>query len=286
MHRLIKAGICLATLLPLPCLAHVAEQDSPPSSEIWLWMCLALSLGLYLTGWARIVRKARDERRPLTNIALCFTLGWIVLAVALVPPLDTWSEHWFSAHMMQHQLMMVVAAPLLVLGKPLGVWLWGLPSEMRPRLTQALRRPAILSVWRWLGRPLPAWMLHAVAIWGWHIPAFFDAALENNAIHIAQHLSFLVTALFFWWAVFDRASRGHAVISLFTTMMHTGALGALLTFSSAALYPAYVARALSHGLTPLEDQQLGGLIMWIPAGTAYLGAALGLLFGRLLKTSS
>jgi putative membrane protein len=129
-----------------------------------------------------------------------------------------------------------------------------------------------------LTKPFGAFMAHAIALWIWHVPRFFMAALDNEAVHALQHTSFLITALLFWWAVLQRRSSrmrdGVAVLYLFATMMHTGALGALLTLAPSAWYGIDAAAAASFGLTPLEDQQIGGLIMWIPAGLVYLVAAL------------
>jgi putative membrane protein len=118
-------------------------------------------------------------------------------------------------------------------------------------------------------------------LWGWHLPVAFEAALHDAWIHDLQHASFLASALLFWWVLFARRTRGGdgpAVLYLFTTMVHTGALGALLTFSPTAWYGAY---AGGFGLSALEDQQLGGLVMWIPGGTVYLAAGVHLL-GRWL----
>jgi len=120
-----------------------------------------------------------------------------------------------------------------------------------------------------------AWLVHAVVIWGWHLPVLFQAALHNDALHGLQHLSFLGSALLFWWAILHprrQAGLGLSVLYLFTTAVHTAVLGALITFARTPWYPAYVAPAA--GLGPLEDQQLAGLVMWIPAGLAYLVAAL------------
>ena len=125
--------------------------------------------------------------------------------------------------------------------------------------------------------PLAAWLLHAMALWLWHLPVLFDAALANEGIHALQHASFLVTALFFWWSVLGvntRHDQGLALLSLFTTMVHTGALGALLTLSPVTWYAAYAATAPAFGLDALEDQQLGGLIMWVPAGLVYVSCGL------------
>jgi cytochrome c oxidase assembly factor CtaG len=127
--------------------------------------------------------------------------------------------------------------------------------------------------WRAITTPLAAWLVHAVALWAWHLPSWFDAALANNAVHALQHASFLFSALLFWWSVLgpaNRSAHGVALVSVFTTMLHTGALGALLALSTVVWYPRYAQTAVALGWDPLEDQQLGGLVMWAPAGLAYL----------------
>jgi putative membrane protein len=131
-----------------------------------------------------------------------------------------------------------------------------------------------------LTRPLVAWTLHAVALWGWHVPAFFQATLVDRTVHNFQHISFFVTALLFWSSLFGARSReanGAAVLYLFTTMVHSSVLGALLTFASRPWYPAYLETAPLWGFTALEDQQLGGLIMWVPASLVYVAVGLSLL---------
>jgi cytochrome c oxidase assembly factor CtaG len=154
---------------------------------------------------------------------------------------------------------MVVAAPLLVVGKPLEAWRWVAP----------LRLPKLL------GDPSFAWALHALGIWLWHVPFFFEAAVRDPWLHLLQHTSFFVPAAIFWWTVLAPGPRQFAAIaSLFTTMLHTGALGALMTFSAASWYAGYT----------LEDQQLAGLVMWVPAGIVYPLAAL-FLVSRWLQRS-
>jgi len=290
MHRLTWAsGIIWLTILcgvPLPALAHVVEEAAGrPQSwlvwtfEPWVVLCLGLSLGLYAVGALRLGNRSTN-RRSIIRQSLYFVLGWLVLVVALVSPLDTLGGALFSAHMVQHELLMIVAAPLLVLSRPLVIWLWALPMQWRLAIAGAVRHPLVRAPWRLLSLPLAAWIIHALALWLWHGPAFFDAALTNNAVHSLQHLSFLITALFFWWAVLDEqasaAGSGAAMLYLFTTMLHTGALGALMTFSTTPWYAAYHESSLAFGLSPVEDQQLGGLIMWIPGGVAYLLAGLAL----------
>jgi cytochrome c oxidase assembly factor CtaG len=122
--------------------------------------------------------------------------------------------------------------------------------------------------------------VHALAIWVWHAPRLYDAAVTSALVHALQHASFLGSALLFWWALIHgrngRLRYGASVLYIFTTALHTTALGAVLSLASRPLYPAYASTA-AWGLTPLEDQQLAGLIMWVPAGIAYLVAALGLM---------
>jgi putative membrane protein len=185
--------------------------------------------------------------------------------------------------MVQHELLMALAAPLLVLGRPLEAWTWALPLATRRSLAWLAHHPALLGSWRALTEPLGAWTLHALALWIWHVPALFQHALENEGVHVLQHVSFFVSALFFWWSILGRPAHrnGTAIASLFTTMLHTGALGALLTFAPRVWYPDYGAAAAAFGLTPLEDQQLGGLVMWVPAGAAYVVAALAIVAGWL-----
>jgi len=216
-----------------------------------------------------------------------FAGGWLMLAASLLSPLHAASEQLFAAHMVQHELLMVVAAPLLALSRPLHVLLDGVPSSLRWRVEALVDRPRPRRAWRTLNQPLEAWLIHGVVIWVWHIPVLFEATLSNDAVHAAQHLSFLGSGYLFWASLVadDFPERGGlAVLSLFTTAVHTGVLGALISFSRHPWYSAYATRAAAWGMTPLADQQLAGLIMWIPASAAYLIAAL-LIARRWLRAS-
>jgi putative membrane protein len=216
-----------------------------------------------------------------------FTAGWLVVALALVSPLHAASEQSFSAHMIQHEALMIVAAPLLVLARPFVVLLWALPANQRRAVGRVFSTARVRRGWQALVRPFDAWLIHGVVIWVWHIPLLFDAALSSDVVHAMQHLSFLGSALLFWWVVIfpeRRAALGVSVVYLFTTAVHTGGLGALMAFARAPWYPLYSDRAGMWGLTALGDQQLAGLIMWIPASLAYLVAAL-LIVRRWLRDS-
>ncbi len=216
-----------------------------------------------------------------------FWTGLVVLALALVSPLHPLGEVLFSAHMAQHEVLMLIAAPLLVLSRPLVPFLWGLPARWRRPVGRWTRGVHFRKLWRALTDPLSAWWIHAAALWIWHVPALFQATLRSEWVHTAQHLSFFLSALLFWWSLLEargRMGQGQSVFYVFTTALHTGILGALLTFAPVVLYPAYAATTRPWGLTPLQDQQIGGLIMWVPAGVVYLGAGLA-LFAAWLRQS-
>jgi putative membrane protein len=238
---------------------------------------------LYARGMSRL--RARTSRRGGARRleAAAFWAGWATLVFALVSPLHPLGEALLSAHMAQHELIMALAAPLLVLGRPLVVTLWGLSPRAR-RMVGAWVS-ALRPAWRVLSRMEVAWLLHALAIVGWHLPGLYQRTLHSDLIHSLQHSSFLLTALLFWWSVLPgavlRGRHGAAVLSLFATMVYTGGLGALLTLGRGVWYPAYGEAAPLWGLTPLEDQQLAGLIMWVPGGLSYLLATAWLVIDRL-----
>ena len=247
------------------------------SFEPWVVACLLASAALYASGLWRLWGRAGPGRGVSASHAGAFAGGWFALAIALVSPVDPLGTRLFSAHMLQHELLMVVAAPLMVAGRPLAVWVWALPPHRRRGIGALLHRPAWRLPWLKLTSPLGAWMAHALALWLWHVPALFDAAIGNDVLHTLQHFTFLFTALLFWWSALgqaERAAQGTAMLYLFTTMVHSSALGALLTLSPFVWYPTYLQTAPALGIPALEDQQLGGLVMWIPAGIAYFATGL------------
>jgi len=279
-------------LVPVAASAHVPE-GLPVAASPWAWnfapwllALLLVSVLLYALGLRRLWAQAGRGRGISVAQACAFAGGWLSLVAALVSPLDTLGGLLFSAHMVQHELLMVVAAPLLVLGRPLAAWTWAFAPARRRALGRAFQSRGWSALWDTLTDPLAAWALHALALWGWHIPFAMDAALRSEGWHILQHVSFLGTALLFWWAVLGHDPRGrygpgHSTAYLFTTMMHTGALGALLSLAPTPWYAPYVPLTGALGFDPVDDQQLGGLVMWVPAGLAYVAAALWVL-GRLL----
>jgi putative membrane protein len=246
-----------------------------PALEPWLTALLLASALGYAAGVRRLWKEAGMGRGITRSDAARFASGWLMLVLALASPLDRWADRSFGIHMVQHELLMVVAAPLLVLARPLEAWSWALPVAVT-RAIASWNRGLIASwMWRAVTEPVGAWCVHALALWAWHWPAAFAAATANEGVHVLQHASFFVTALCFWWSVFGRRGRpagASAMASLLTTMLHTGALGALLTLAPSTWYPTHAPSPL--GLSPLEEQQLGGLVMWLPGSLAYLAAGL------------
>lgn len=221
---------------------------------------------------------AVTRHRPSRG-AWAFFAGILVLLFAQISPLDTLGDTYlFSAHMIQHLLLLLIVPPLLLLGIP--AWLaerWLALPPLR-RAEQVLRQPAI------------AWLLGIGAMYVWHIPALYNATLTQTGIHIGEHLCFLVTGMIFWWPLCaplpaSRYAPLGAMFFLFTAAVASSVLGIILTFAPPGLYPAYLHPADTRGLLPLirnvwglspaVDQQLGGLIMWVPGGLVYLCAIIG-----------
>jgi putative membrane protein len=229
----------------------------------WVWVPLLLLVVLYLRGAAR-----RGTGRPRMVTQGGFALALLALGLALIWPLDVLSETSFGAHMAQHMLLIGVAAPLLVFSASARVLFHGLPLARRAR--------KLALPWHLAARPRFAFALHAAAIWIGHAPLVIYWTIEHRWFHILEHAALLGTALLFWSALARSRRNGYGEAALWTlaTMLHTGALGALLTFAPRPLYAGYA----------LDDQQLAGLIMWVPMGTVYFGACI-FLASRLLGSA-
>lgn len=267
-------------------LAHTGTPLEPHD----LWTAWRFEPGIVIPLLISAVLYRRGSRRAHRTdrwqIA-CFWIGWATLVLALASPLHPLGEVLFSAHMVQHEILMLIAAPLLVLSRPLVPFLWALPLAWRRVAGAWAKKGIVQSIWIGLTMPATAWFIHGAALWLWHAPKLFEATLVSDWVHTAQHVSFLGSALLFWWSLFHARgaqSYGAGVLYLFTTAVHTSILGALLTFSRTTWYPAYQATASRWGMSALEDQQAGGLIMWVPGGLVYLVAALVLFAAWLRET--
>jgi len=249
---------------------------------------IAVTAIAYGVGVAKLWRNAGVGLGVTRAQAMAFACGWLALVVALLSPLDELAETLFTAHMAQHELLMVVAAPLIALSSPLVAYLWALPRGGRRAVVTATRRRGAVMMWAAITAAPVVWLLHGLALWIWHMPALYDAAVENEAVHAVQHLCFFSTAALFWWGMshgrYGRGGYGAAVVYVFATAVHSGVLGALLTFSPHVWYPLYERSASTSGLTPLEDQQLAGLLMWVPASLIFIAGGL-YFFGAWLRES-
>jgi putative membrane protein len=190
--------------------------------------------------------------------------------------------------MLQHEIMILVSAPLISASHPAATCLWAFSPRHRSNMGAWVHSVEEMEWIRFLTRPLVAWLLEAVALWAWHIPALYQATLSSDWIHAAQHLSFFLTAVLYWSALYGVGrsvlSYGAATLYTFGTAVHCSALGALLTFSTILWYPVYATTTGRWGLTPLEDQQLGGVIMWVPSGVVFIIIGLA-LFAKWLAES-
>jgi putative membrane protein len=286
--RTIALSSLLLAISASPGLSHGSESHE--AGAVWTfdpWIVAPLlTLGLlYAAGSWVLSRRTGVDRRIRVGQLLAYFAGWLTLAGALMSPLHWLGERLFTFHMIEHEVVMAVSAPLLVLARPIGALLWSLPRRARVAAGRFLRRPLVDLIWNGLSAGRNATILHGAAIWAWHAPALFDAAVTSAMIHRLQHLSFLLTAILFWWSVFQRSNAGMAAWHLFLTMLHTSILGALMALTPRVLYETQTATAAAWGLTPLEDQQLAGLIMWVPAGTIYAGAALTLTMNWIRQSS-
>lgn len=278
----------LLTMLATPAAAHGLDAGlGAPGWTLDGWVVgpLLLSLALFTTGSLGLGRRSAQPGSQRASRAW-FGCGWIVLALALVSPLHEAGERSFTAHMLEHELLMLVAAPLLVLARPLGPMLWAFPAAARRTLARLGQSAAIGGSWRAATGPVAATLLQTLVLWGWHAPRAFDLALARPDWHIAQHVSFLVAALLFWYAMLcgPRRRAGLAVGCLFFTATASGALGALMAFSDSPWYAGYARLGLdAFGLTAAEDQQLAGLLMWVPGGLVHAVAGLALLARGVLN---
>jgi putative membrane protein len=244
-----------------------------------LLLNLALMSYVYQRGLGRLWR-AETGRAVAPWRVGCFAAGLFVMFVSLASPLDALSAELSAAHMVQHMLVMNVAAPLVALGSPGIVLLSGVPQVYRRPLGKLWRRidpPGPGGVFR---NPVVPWVLYAVALWAWHLPALYQSALSDPVVHDFQHLTFFAAAFVFWRVALDQVGHvgpGAALASLFTTSLHATVLGVFMTLAPRPWYRAYEGRTDAWGLTALEDQQLAGLIMWMPACLAYLIGAVGVL---------
>ncbi len=273
--------------------AHGAPSpgSGPDVFAVALLAGLALWVAAHLLGTSRCAGRTPSlrggVRRTGTGRLLAFVAAVAVLAAALGPWAEQLAQRSLAAHMGQHMLLLVVAAPLLAAAAPGTPLVLVLPVGARRRVAAARHRLRRAPGLRGLSSPLGAWLLSVVTLWLWHLPPLYEAALGSELLHVLEHASFLLGAWAFWWYVLHegpaRLRGGAAVLFVFAATLPGAALGAVLTFAQAPLYPTQAAGAARAGLDPLTDQQLAGLVMWVPPDVVYLAVTVALVLPWLAR---
>jgi putative membrane protein len=265
--------------------AHGPATPDTIASDVRLEVLLPLLLlgVLYVLGWSRLSRRPFAARR-----AVFMLVGLTALALALLSPLDQLADRLFAAHMVQHMLLIVVAAPALLLADPFPAVVWALPHAWRLGCRRwIVRGSAIGLTWRTATAIPAAWIAFTLTLWVWHVPAAYDAALSHRWLHDVEHLSFFAAALLFWWPVIHPAPRFRRgapyptrVVYLTLGAFQTAALGLAITLAPTVLYRSY----LKTGA--LEDQTWGGVVMWGFGGAIDMLAVLVLVHVTLGSEAS
>lgn len=255
--------------------------------EPFMTLVLLGVTGAYYWAWFR-VRGTSGPDLPAWW-ALSYGVGVATLAVALLGPLESYNEQLFSLHMAQHLVLLQIAVPLLLLGRPVQVVLRAIPRPATRRTVRFLfgngtMRYAVLGI----TAPVTAFLLFNINIGFWHVPQFYDASVRNELVHNLQHVTFALTAVLYWWTIIDPVPRHHklpelwSLATVFLSMMIGSIIGAILTLAPSVLYPVYEEAANPWGWEPLLDQQVGGLIMWVGSFILYF-VVLGTLAVQLLN---
>jgi putative membrane protein len=271
--------VVAALAAPIPVLGHGGETPAPSLPGVLLaWrfdplVVIGLVLAAAAYAWAvRSVNRAHPANRQPAHRSWLFGSGLAVIAVALASPIEAYEGSLFSVHMVQHMLLELVAAPLLLAAGPITLALRAASPAVRRRLLAILQSRAMHVA----SFPVIAWVAFAAVNWGWHFSVFYDQALENQLLHYLQHATFLAAALLFWWPVIGvdpspwRLPHPVRLLYLFLAMPQNSFLGVALLSASTVLYPHYVTNVRDWGPTPLEDQQIGGMLMWVGGDVAFL----------------
>ena len=264
-----------------PAGAHIADGENMLTDWHWRWdviFVLSIFAILYIHGWRRL-RKIGGEAK-LSQLVF-YAIALIAIGAALLSPLDDLASYLLIAHMLQHELLIMLAPPLILLANPVPVLLWGLGESPRLQAAHLLaRHSAIRRVRDILGSMPVAWSLYVINLWAWHYPALYDAALRVPWIHDLEHVLFFLTALVFWWPVIQPASRlapiqhGLRILYLFFAATQDTILAGLIALSREVLYPHYQTALRLWNMTPQEDQIGGGIVMFVVGSTTYAIAIL------------
>jgi cytochrome c oxidase assembly factor CtaG len=260
--------------------------------ESHAWFALAallITAAIYTRGWWELSRRM-PLRFGVGRLA-AFEGGLGVIAVALASPLDSLAAERLSAHMVQHQLLMMLAPPLLWLGAPTAPMLLGLPRQIRRQVAAALASRFLRPVAHIVGQPAFGWVSFTLAFWMWHAPPLYELALRSHAWHHFEHACFFATAMLFWRPVIlvrpDRSPWPRWTMIPYLVLADLGntVLAAILTLSDRVIYPAYATMARAGRISPLDDQSMAGVIMWVPGSLVFLVAAVWLAVEALTTES-
>jgi putative membrane protein len=260
----------------------------------WSWrpeIILTLSLGaaIHLAGRRHLQQRGGGEI-VATWRSVSYLGGLAVVWIALMSPIDVLAGQFFYMHMIQHLLLVMIAPPLLLVANPLPIMMWGLPSPLRREVGHALKPGAtVRRILRAVTGPGPAWLMFVFALVGWHDSGAYDAALRSELVHDAEHLSFFITAMLFWWHVtgaaphiHKRLSRGMRTVYVLSVIPPNMIIGLTLSFATEPVYSYYTTVPRPGGMSLLQDQMLGGVLMWIPGSMMYIIAAL-VLIAQILR---
>jgi len=247
--------------------SFLLDWSFPPNVVVGLVLVAAL----YTRGLRDLAWRGRFGRVVKRRHVAYFTLGLLAVLVALTSPLDTLDERLFTLHMAQHMVLLMVAPPLLLLGKPVQVLLLGMPRG----LARAVARTHHRTLWlrgltRRLTAPLVAWLLYNAGLLLWHLPALYDATLRSDGVHLLEHLYFLGTGLLFWWVIVEpmpgpsRLHPGLRLIYVWAAAIPNALLGMIFATKDTVVYPFYAWRQPLWGIAPIDDQHLAGLVMALP----------------------
>lgn len=265
-------------------LAHAGQGLEP--HDVWTAWTFDPLVVAALAGTALAYRRGWREGPDRATHRAAFWGGIVAIAVALVSPIDAMSGVLVSAHMVQHVLLILVAAPLLAVSAPGGALLRGTPQVVRV-VTRTTRRAVGLDAERLarLRSPIARWLLYVVTLWLWHASVVYGLAVQHEPIHVLEHATFLASASLVWSAILGplrvRVTRGLGLLGVFTLGLQGIFLSVLLTFAREPYYAEHIVAPAAWGLGPLADQQLAGVLMWIPAGFIHTGIALFLLVSWL-----
>jgi cytochrome c oxidase assembly factor CtaG len=263
-------------------MAHGAEAGGYVAPAVGA----ALAAGaIYGMGWRELSRRMPQRFGPGRLAAFLGGLGAIVLAVA--SPLDALAGQLLQAHMTQHQLLMMVAPPLLWLGAPIAPVLCGLPRRIRHAVATGLAAPTVRRIAHAIAHPGVGWVSFAIAFWVWHTPRLYELALSSDAWHHVEHACFFTTAMLFWrpvilaWPARSPWPRWAMIPYLLLADLQNTALSAILTFSDRVIYPAYASVPRIGTISALQDQAVAGVIMWLSGAAVFLVTAIWLVINAL-----